>query len=150
MLPPSRKGVTQSNEEKTKRSVVMKKFYQDNPDKKLLLKRAPWNKGKKLPNQSGENHPRWKGGHVKHPDKRIRRSKRYKEWRTSVYERDNYTCQECNKRGGKLVADHIKPFCLHPELRLELSNGRTLCEDCHKKTPTYGRTKNKQKICTIN
>jgi len=69
---------------------------------------------------------------------RIRRSKAYSVWRTIVFERDNYTCQMCGVRGGHLNADHIKPFAYYPELRLEVSNGRTLCLSCHKETPTYG------------
>lgn len=74
--------------------------------------------------------------------KRIRTSLEYKLWRESVYKRDNYTCQECGARSGKgkkvvLNADHIKPFALHPELRFDINNGRTLCIDCHKKTDTY-------------
>lgn len=59
-------------------------------------------------------------------------------WRTAVFERDSYTCQICFKVGGKLQADHIKPYAAYPEFRWILSNGRTLCVDCHKKTPTYG------------
>lgn len=70
--------------------------------------------------------------------KRIRTSVDYRLWRLSVFERDNFTCQLCGTRGGKLNADHIKRFSDFPELRLELSNGRTLCEDCHRKTETYG------------
>lgn len=62
-----------------------------------------------------------------------------KAWRKSVFERDNYTCQICQERGKKLQADHIKPFKYFPELRWILSNGRTLCEECHKKTDTWGR-----------
>lgn len=71
-------------------------------------------------------------------DKKIRMSAAYKAWRTLVFERDSYTCQECNQRGGKLHADHIQPFGFFPELRFEVSNGRTLCVPCHMKTPTYG------------
>lgn len=69
---------------------------------------------------------------------KIRKSWDYAKWRQEVYKRDNFTCQICKARGVKLNADHIKPFSLYPELRLELSNGRTLCVECHLKTPTYG------------
>jgi|JI8StandDraft_1071087.scaffolds.fasta_scaffold00207_26 5-methylcytosine-specific restriction endonuclease McrA len=79
-------------------------------------------------------------------DKVIRQSWAYKAWRTLVFERDNYTCVHCGDhnhegRGATLAlhADHIQPFALFPELRFEVSNGRTLCVPCHKKTGTYGR-----------
>lgn len=71
-------------------------------------------------------------------NEKIRRSKQYKEWRTAVFERDNYTCQLCGARGGNLNADHIKPFALYKELRFKLNNGRTLCTNCHKSTPMFG------------
>ena len=71
-------------------------------------------------------------------DKRIRQSAAYRQWRTAVFERDDYTCQFCSKRGGKLNADHIKPFVYFPELRLDVDNGRTLCEPCHRTTETFG------------
>jgi len=61
----------------------------------------------------------------------IRKSSKYKEWRSAVFERDNYTCQMCNIQGGVLHADHIYPFAVFKELRFELSNGRTLCFRCH-------------------
>jgi 5-methylcytosine-specific restriction endonuclease McrA len=64
-----------------------------------------------------------------------------REWRKAVFERDKYTCQLCGQVGGRLQADHIKPYKEFPELRLELSNGRTLCVPCHKKTPSYGWSK---------
>lgn len=70
--------------------------------------------------------------------KRIRLSSEYAEWRTAVFRRDNYTCQECGVRGGYLEADHIKPFAVFVELRFEVDNGRTLCSPCHRLTPTYG------------
>lgn len=69
---------------------------------------------------------------------RLRRSATYKRWRKSVFERDRYTCQECGNRGGYLNADHIKPFALFPALRFDVTNGRTLCVPCHRKTETYG------------
>jgi 5-methylcytosine-specific restriction endonuclease McrA len=72
---------------------------------------------------------------------RIRTSNKYKLWRTAVFERDNYICKICNRIGGKLNADHIKRFADFPELRLDVSNGRTLCEDCHRQTTTFGNKK---------
>ncbi len=65
--------------------------------------------------------------------KRIRASARYREWRTSVYKRDNFTCQKCGRRSsGELTAHHIKPFSTHPELRFSVENGITLCwSPCH-------------------
>lgn len=73
-------------------------------------------------------------------NERIRKSAIYKAWRKAVFERDNYTCQICGTRDGRtLNADHIKQFALYPKLRFKLSNGRTLCLECHRKTETYGR-----------
>jgi hypothetical protein len=62
----------------------------------------------------------------------LRATKDYREWRKSVLERDDYTCQKCNKKGGWLHAHHIKPFAKYPELRFVVSNGITLCKSCHK------------------
>lgn len=69
---------------------------------------------------------------------RLRRSKKYKIWRKAIFERDNYTCQICFMRGGYIHADHIKSFAHFPEERFNIDNGRTLCIECHRKTPNYG------------
>lgn len=98
-------------------------------------------KGRLTPWMNKESNPNWKGG-ITPINKAIRSSLEYEEWRKAVFERDNYTCQSCGEVGGYLQADHIKPFALYPELRLELSNGRALCIECHKQTPTFaGRTR---------
>ena len=86
--------------------------------------------------QSGSDNSSWKGG-VSSLANRIRTSKAYEIWRGHVFNRDNYTCQACAVRGGKLHADHELPFAFYPDLRLEILNGRTLCVPCHKKTPTF-------------
>jgi hypothetical protein len=98
--------------------------------------------GKPLPHNRGENHWNWKGG-VSSENDTIRDSLEYQTWRRAVYERDNYTCQECGIRPGcgkavYLHAHHIKSFALHVELRLDINNGQTLCEHCHRLTDNYG------------
>jgi len=71
--------------------------------------------------------------------RRIVHSKEYAEWRKAVFARDNWTCQSCNKRAGKgnklyLEAHHLKRVKEYPDLVFEISNGVTLCKDCHSKT----------------
>ena len=93
--------------------------------------------GMKFPDRTGEKSKFWKGGKCSE-NELARKSPEYKIWRISVFERDNYTCIHCGKKGGKLQADHIKPFSRYKELRFDLNNGRTLCVNCHYKTDTYG------------
>lgn len=69
----------------------------------------------------------------------------YKEWRKAVFERDNWTCQVCKKRGGAIEAHHIKEFAKHPSLRTQLINGQTLCTICHKKIHRERISKNASK-----
>lgn len=56
----------------------------------------------------------------------------YVKWRKEVLKRDAGICQHCKCKGT--VAHHIKSFTKYPELRLELSNGLTLCKKCHIET----------------
>ncbi len=76
---------------------------------------------------TGNRKPPWEK-----TNKEQRNTKEYRDWRTSVFERDKYTCQICNKVGGDLNAHHIKPFATHKELRFDINNGLTLCVKCHK------------------
>lgn len=95
----------------------------------------------------GKNNPNYNGG------KSVLRQvimglREYKEWRTNIFQRDNYTCQHCKKRGGYLEVDHIKPFIkIIREFNIktnkqaqqcdelwDINNGRTLCRKCHTKT----------------
>lgn len=72
--------------------------------------------GKKYPQYSGENHWNWQNGKTP-KNEAIRKSADYKNWRISVFQRDNYTCVNCGKKGGELNADHIKPFSLFIDKR---------------------------------
>lgn len=121
-----RKGSKRSEENKRKIKEAMK--GKRNSPATEFKKGNPQPKGKLSPN--------WKGG-LTSIAQTIRNSLEYRLWRTAVFERDHYTCRFCGKKGGRLNADHIKPFADYPELRFAIDNGRTLCEDCHKKTPTY-------------
>lgn len=111
---------------------------------------VPWNKGLKGVNGNSStifrkgNIPWNTGLGIAPLEMRLRWTDKYKNWRTKVFERDNYTCVWCGCSGGVLNADHIKSFALYPLFRFRLSNGRTLCVPCHKKTPTYGRFTKKQ------
>ena len=80
--------------------------------------------------KSAEQNPNWRGGVTAERKAAMSRIE-YKDWRRAVFERDNYTCADCGKRGGDLEADHIKPWAYCPELRYTVSNGRTLCATCH-------------------
>jgi 5-methylcytosine-specific restriction endonuclease McrA len=84
-----------------------------------------------------EQNPAWKGGKTK--ESKLRKTnKQYKEWRSKVFERDNYTCQKCGKQTRTLEAHHIKEQSKYPELIYNIDNGITLCHECHKLTDNYG------------
>jgi len=81
-----------------------------------------------------------------------RYSSGYAKWRNEVLKRDNHTCVLCGSVKD-LHVDHIIPFSISENKRCEVSNGRTLCFNCHKETNTYGRRasvmrKNLQQLTT--
>ena len=81
---------------------------------------------------TGKKSSLWRGG-VSRAYKTGYWSVAYKRWRKKVFERDNYRCQWCAKRGKQYVqADHIFSFSRFPKKRFLVSNGRTLCISCHK------------------
>ena len=88
---------------------------------------------------NGSKNPNWKGG-ITPINKAIRDSRQAREWRLSVFRRDDWTCQHCWNRSRKnnyirIEAHHVKPFAVFPELRFEITNGLTLCKQCHNKQP---------------
>ena len=80
----------------------------------------------------GDKSVNWRGG-ITPKHKAIRCSMYTKLWREAVFTRDNFTCQKCDIRGGKLHAHHILFFSQYPEVRFAINNGTTLCNKCHKK-----------------
>lgn len=54
-----------------------------------------------------------------------------RKWRSAVFERDHFTCVICRRIGGYLEAHHIIRYSISPERRLDVSNGVTLCVECH-------------------
>ena len=64
-----------------------------------------------FPIMKGYCHPNWKGG-ISSLRERIYCSDKHEQWRLAVFERDNFTCQNCgDKTGNNLNAHHnIKSF----------------------------------------
>ena len=82
----------------------------------------------------GANSPNWKNG-ITVKGEILRKSLKYKKWRLSVYQRDNFQCQECKeKRSNQLQAHHVFPRRDFPEKIFDINNGVTLCEKCHRET----------------
>lgn len=145
------KGRTWREQTNRKRSETLKGHENFNKQLKGCFQKGliPWNKGKK----TGVKPP-WTGKHRSAKIRRkislaknkgkskklelLRKRVEYKEWRRKVFERDNYTCQECGKKGGLLHPHHIKAKSLVPDLIYDVSNSVTLCRECHKKTKSYG------------
>jgi hypothetical protein len=116
------------------------------------IKRPQWVKDKlRLKARRGKDSYFWRGGVCK-LSKRIRELPEMYIWKNEVFKRDDWTCQVCGLRGGKLEAHHIKRFVnilkenyiktleealICSEL-WDTSNGITLCTDCHKLTDNYG------------
>ena len=118
--------------------------------------------GKKI---RGNKNKFWKGG-ITTIRYQILNLRQYRRWRKAVFERDDYTCQLCGQHGGFLNADHhkvtfselvniaIEKFGIEEVLKelpnfdefWDLSNGRTLCVKCHRKTPSFGG-RNNIRIC---
>ena len=116
---PSKKGQRQTEEHKIKRGIAIR----------------------------GEKNGMWKGG-ITSLIRQIRFSYKMRQWRSDIFERDDYTCQNCGKRGGNLEAHHIQRLidivnknkiktyeeALFCEEIWNINNGQTLCYICHNKT----------------
>jgi len=112
-------------------------------------------RNRKRPEITRENCHLWRGGKTKLV-KQIRESIEYKQWRNSIFKRDNWTCQLCGKSGEKLQVDHYPKsfnqilkenaiFTLKEAINCKelwkTDSGRTLCLRCHKETDNYLKKK---------
>src|SRR3990167_870316 len=90
------------------------KTLSDEHKQKVKENHAKYWLGKKLPIEvrikmsearKGEKNHLWRGGITK-LRLQIRNSFQYRQWINEVFIKDNFTCKECNKRGGRLSAHH--------------------------------------------
>ena len=145
------KGHKDSDETRRKKSLA----HKGKPGYWLGKKHSLASNIKRSEKQRGERHYNWKGG-ITSLRLRVWISYRYRQWRSDIMTRDNFTCSLCSKRGGQLQVDHypdkfsdiigrnkIKTVeqALECEELWNLNNGRTLCKPCHLKTPTWGHRK---------
>lgn len=141
---------TDENKEESRKRNLGKRYSKETNAKKGLLgeqnpfygkRHKPETISKMVEIKIGKNNPNWNGG-VTRENTKLRNTYENKLWRRAVLERDKHSCVWCGFKGtvGKndIVADHIKPFILYPELRFAIDNGRALCVPCHKTTDTYG------------
>lgn len=96
--PPSRKGMVTPLEVKEK------------------LRKASIKNGSKPPVRYGKDNCLWKGG-ITPLGVLLRTCNKYLKWRTKVFKRDKYTCQECGAKNGNgksivLNVHHKIPFSL--------------------------------------
>ena len=83
----------------------------------------------------GERNPRWiKDRTIAMEKHRLRGTQEWTTWRSAVFERDMYTCQECGDSGVYLEPHHITPLKVDIKKVFDVNNGITLCRPCHKLT----------------
>jgi len=117
-------------------------FYNKNHSKEAREKIKKSNTG--LCQEKSHN---WKGG-ISKIKELIRNMPEYFKWRSDVFQRDNWTCQTCHKKGVYLEAHHkielnkiVKEYEIKTILDArrcillwDLDNGVTLCYECHNLT----------------
>ncbi len=167
-MSTNRKGKCMGDKNPSKKLEVRKKISESNIGKKRSIKTieklsishkgkhsspdTEFKKGqislrKGVQGLRGDKNGNWKGGTTSLLFQ-IRHCSKCKIWRKSIFERDNFTCQNCFVRGGDIEAHHKKEFSeiikknniitLEQSLMCQelwdINNGITLCKKCHDKT----------------
>lgn len=140
------KKVSEETKKKLRSINLGKKHTEETKEKMRISHTGKW-AGENNPNwgKRGSETSQWNGG-TRPVIEQIRKCFLYRQWRSDIFTRDDFTCQKCNHRGGYLHAHHIKSFNFIIELndittliRAEycdelwnINNGVTLCKRCHK------------------
>lgn len=127
--PPFNKSPI-SKKQRKKASKFMKTWHQNHQHPLLGKKHSDETKMKMSQNRKGCKNGNWKGG-ITLSVRTFRKSKQYQQWRKTIFERDDYICQDCGYKQS-LIVHHILSVKTHPELRLKVDNGISLCGFCHK------------------
>lgn len=56
----------------------------------------------------------------------------YLKWASLVKQKDHFQCQICNRKNCYIESHHILNWADYPDERYSISNGITLCSECHK------------------
>lgn len=100
-----------------------------------LIKEAVIKSGK---SRVGSKNPRWKKDltdadrrSLSHKFRHLENNILLVSWRKLVFDRDKFFCQICGKNGG-VNAHHMFSWDKYKDKRYEVSNGITMCRNCHK------------------
>ena len=100
---------------------------------KILAQRGKEILDKLNSNQYGSSNPNWNPNLTDEERNSKRDNKQYREWRSKVFKRDNWTCQCCKIKGKNINAHHLNSYTTDKNNRYNVENGITLCVECHKK-----------------
>lgn len=148
-LSEAHKGKHHSPLTEFKKGITNTYLYNEKWKQKMnLLRQSKKYKERQSISQRGVKGSNWKGG-ITSLIKQIRQCFKYRQWRSDIFTRDDYTCQICGIRGTYLEADHFPKLfstifhensiksldeALICEEFWNINNGRTLCRSCHDKT----------------
>jgi len=138
---PWNKGMKCSWVTKTKKGIPLKEETKKKLSKTMKGRTSP-RLGVKLSLEQRQNFSmaqtkeKFFNGFKSTKNHQLRTSEKWVSWRKQVYERDDYTCQQCDVKGIELHPHHIirvKDCIKDDNLNLvyDVNNGVTLCKPCH-------------------